>query len=151
VTGTAWLDHEWSSEVLAGGAVGWDWAGLNLDDGGALMAFRMRDSQGSTLWSGGSRRDASGALRRYAPDEVRFVAQRTWHSPRTGANYPVALRLKAGGDTYDLEPLMDDQELDARLSTGSVYWEGAVRAVHDNHVIGRGYLELTGYGQPLQF
>lgn len=151
VTGTAWLDHEWSSEVLAGGAVGWDWAGLNLDDGSALMAFRMRDGGGSTLWAGGSRRDATGTLRHYAPDEVRFVTQRTWHSPRTGADYPVALRLEVGGDAYELLPLMDDQELDARLSTGSVYWEGAVRAARDHLVIGRGYLELTGYGQPLQF
>jgi predicted secreted hydrolase len=151
VTGTAWLDHEWSSQVLAGGAVGWDWTGLNLDDGGALMAFRMRDSHGSTLWAGGSRRDANGVLTRYAPDDVRFVAQRTWHSPLTGADYPVSLRLEVGGDAYDLEPLMDDQELDARLSTGSVYWEGAVRAARDKHVVGRGYLELTGYGQPLRF
>ncbi|MEP6657812.1 MAG: lipocalin-like domain-containing protein, partial [Betaproteobacteria bacterium] len=39
VTGTAWCDHEWSSEVLAGDAAGWDWTGINLADGGALMAF----------------------------------------------------------------------------------------------------------------
>ena len=28
-------------------AVGWDWVGLNLDDGGALMAFRIRDADGA--------------------------------------------------------------------------------------------------------
>src|SRR5262245_26101746 len=43
VTGVAWLDHEWSSEYIAAGASGWDWTGVNFTDGGALMAFRMRD------------------------------------------------------------------------------------------------------------
>jgi len=49
-----------------------------------------------------------------------------------------------------LEPLMDDQELDARTGIGTIYWEGAVRALHAGREIGRGYLELTGYGKPLK-
>ena len=57
VTGTAWLDHEWSSEYMAPEAAGWDWTGINLDDGGALMAFRMRDKAGSALWAGGTLRE----------------------------------------------------------------------------------------------
>jgi predicted secreted hydrolase len=49
-----------------------------------------------------------------------------------------------------LEPLFDDQELDARAGVGVVYWEGAVRASIDGAPIGRGYLELTGYGGALR-
>jgi hypothetical protein len=49
--GQAWLDHEWSSEVLDPRAVGWDWVGLNFDDGSALMAFRMRDKDGRTAFA----------------------------------------------------------------------------------------------------
>ncbi len=49
VRGKAWLDHEWSSEILAPGAVGWDWTGINLDDGGALTAFRIRDRRGKPV------------------------------------------------------------------------------------------------------
>ena len=45
---------------------------------------------------------------------------------------------------------MDDQELDSRASTGTIYWEGAVRALAIGREAGRGYLELTGYGTPLQ-
>jgi predicted secreted hydrolase len=41
--------------------------------------------------------------------------------------------------------MFDDQELDARASTGIVYWEGAVTARQHGRSIGRGYLELTGY------
>ena len=45
---------------------------------------------------------------------------------------------------------MDDQENDARLSTGAIYWEGAIRASESQRPAGRGYLELTGYGARLQ-
>ena len=149
ITGTAWLDHEWSSAALAPEASGWDWIGVNLDDGGALMAFRMRDHAGAALWAGGTFRARDGTSRSFDPAEIRFAAQRRWRSPRTGIEYPVAMRVSAGNDDYALEPLMDDQELDARASTGTVYWEGAVRALRGGREVGRGYLELTGYGKPL--
>jgi predicted secreted hydrolase len=45
---------------------------------------------------------------------------------------------------------MDDQELDSRASTGTIYWEGAVRAFQGNALAGKGYLELTGYWRPVQ-
>jgi len=135
VRGVAWLDHEWSSRYLAPEAAGWDWCGLNLDDGRALMAFRYRDRQGGVY---------------YAPEGTAFTPLRIWRSPRTGVEYPVAMRVAAGGEQYDLTPLMDDQEFDARRSTGTIYWEGAVRALHAGSEVGRGYLELTGYWRPLE-
>ena len=150
VTGTAWLDHEWSSEVMAPDAAGWDWVGINLSDGGALMAFRMRDTSGRALWAGGTLRGADGRSRTLTPDEVRFVQSRLWRSPRTGIDYPVAMAVDAPGVALTLEPLFDDQELDSRASTGTIYWEGAVRAFAAGREIGRGYLELTGYGAPLR-
>lgn len=145
VRGEAWLDHEWSSEYLAPAAVGWDWTGLNLADGGALMAFRIRDDRGAPLWAGGSHRAASGAIRVFEPEAVRFEPVRWWTSPRTGARYPVAMKVSVPGLEIELEPLMDDQELDARESVGAVYWEGAVRAARAARGLGNGYLELTGY------
>jgi predicted secreted hydrolase len=150
VTGTAWLDHEWSSEYLAADATGWDWIGINLDDGGALMAFRIRDRSGGALWAGGSHRAAGGPARAFAPTEIEFTPQRRWRSPRTQIEYPVAMAVRAGDARYLLEPLLDDQELDARASTGTIYWEGAVRAAQAGRRIGQGYLELTGYGRPLK-
>ncbi len=145
VTGSAWLDHEWSSELLAREAVGWDWLGVNLHDGGALMVFRLRDKVGNTYWAGGTHRDAAGRTRSLSRETIAFTPTRRWRSPRTGAQYPVAMRVRAGEFVADLNPLMDDQELDARASTGTVYWEGAVSASRAGKEIGRGYLELTGY------
>ena len=149
VTGQAWLDREWSSDYLGGGAVGWDWTGLNLDDGGALMAFRIRGAGGRQIWAGGSLRRRDGRVVRFTPADVRFDPIRQWRSPRTGALYPVAqrlsVRLPEGVRRLDLMPLFADQELDARRSGMPVYWEGAVRTRG-----GSGYLELTGYAAPLK-
>jgi predicted secreted hydrolase len=149
VAGSAWFDHEWSSEYLAEQAVGWDWTGINLDDGSALMAFRMRAREGGSLWSAATLRTA-GARRTFGPDQVTWTPQRSWRSPRTGATYPVATKVRAGSFEVDLVPMMDDQENDARITTGAVYWEGAVTAVAGGRPVGRGYLELTGYAGKLE-
>jgi len=135
VTGTAWLDHEWSSQYMASEASGWDWCGINLDDGSALMAFQMRGKQGGVA---------------FAPDGVSFEVLKTWKSPRSGTSYPVSMKVKTKERTLILEPLMDDQELDARASTGTIYWEGAVRALEGGKPVGKGYLELTGYWRPMK-
>jgi predicted secreted hydrolase len=150
VTGVSWLDHEWSSEILDASASGWDWAGLNLDDGGALTLFRIRGKQGGSVWAGGSYRARGRPARAFQPGEVAFEPMRRWRSPRTGVEYPVAMRVRAADRTLELIPLMDDQELDSRASTGTLYWEGAVRAMESGRAVGRGYLELTGYFQPLR-
>jgi predicted secreted hydrolase len=145
VKGEAWLDHEWSSEYLPAAAQGWDWLSVNFADGGALMAFRMRATNGGLLWAGGSVRDRHGKLTILEPGDVVFEPGRVWRSPRTGVGYPVAMRVRAGRHELEIEPLMDDQELDSSVSTGVIYWEGAVRAKVDGKMVGRGYLELTGY------
>ncbi|MEA3196085.1 MAG: hypothetical protein QOF32_137 [Gammaproteobacteria bacterium] len=150
VTGEAWLDHEWSSEYLDSQAVGWDWIGIDLDDGGALMAFRIRGAEGEQRWAGGTLRGGDGRVQILQPADVEFRAHREWTSPRTGITYPVQWHVRAGNREFDLEPLLDDQENDTRLSTGAIYWEGAVRAYDQRRLIGRGYLELTGYGERLR-
>ena len=119
VTGTGWLDHEWSHALLAPGAVGWDWIGINLADGGALTAFVLRRADGSVLWGGGSHRPAGGAVRAFAPGEIGFTAGRLWTSPATGARYPVAWTIDTPVGRFGLRALLDAQELDSRASTGA--------------------------------
>lgn len=150
VSGTAWLDHEWSTAYLDPDADGWDWVGASLDDGSALMAFRIRGKDGSKVWAYAGLRDASGRITLYEPEQVHFHPQRTWRSPRTDAAYPVAMRIQTGSTEWLLTPLQDDQELDSRQSTGAVYWEGAVTITRDGKPAGRGYFEMTGYVKPLR-
>jgi len=150
VTGSAWLDHEWSSTLLAANAVGWDWLGANLQDGAALMAFRIRSADGHALWAHAVLRAADGHVTQYAPADVDFTPMRHWRSPRTNTSYPVAMSVRTGDTRWQLTPLLDDQELDSSASTGALYWEGAVTLSRNGQTAGRGYLELTGYGKKLQ-
>ncbi len=158
VTGRAWLDHEWSDEVLHPEAVGWDWIGMNLDDGGALTAFRLRRADGSTLYAGGSFRPAGGATAttptttatRFGPDDVHFTPGRRWASPASNAQYPVAWTVDTPAGRFQVAALFDAQELDSRASTGSFYWEG-LSELRDQQGrrVGIGYLEMTGYASRL--
>ena len=147
-SGRAWFDHEWSTAYLGGGAVGWDWVGINLDDGGALMAFRMRNAQGATLFAHAAWRDARGHVRQFAADEVAFTPIRNWSSPRSRASYPVQIEIRLGELSVRTRPILDDQELSTSRPLPVVYWEGLVRL--EGSLSGRGYLEMTGYAGRLQ-
>ena len=149
--GRAWLDHEWSDEILHPQAVGWDWIGINLFDGSALMAFVLRRADGSVLWAGGSFRAPGQASRIFAPEAVAFVAGRRWRSPASGASYPVHWQVSTPVGSFEVRSLMDAQELDSRASTGTIYWEGLseLRDAQGRRV-GLGYLEMTGYAGALK-
>jgi predicted secreted hydrolase len=167
VTGKAWFDHEWSSDYVDAEALGWDWMGVNMHDGGALMAFRMRDTSGGERWasathrgnrdgsrfptSTGNREASQFSQQTFSRDEVEWTPLRTWRSPRTGVEYPVEWRVQVGDRRYRVEPLLLDAELDSRPTTGILYWEGPIRLLDEasGEEVGRGYLELTGYGGKL--
>lgn len=149
LAGRAWLDHEWSDNVL-GESVGWDWLGVNLDDGRALTLFQLRRKDGSRDWAGGSLRTPGQGDRSFSPQDVQMTPTRHWVSPATGARWPVQWRLKSPAGEMLLTAAFDAQEIDARGSSGLVYWEGAARLFDpQNRPLGAGYLELTGYaGRP---
>ena len=151
----AWLDHEWSQALMHPSAVGWDWIGMNLADGSALTAFRLRDAAGGTVWAGGSFRAGSQggiqAPRIFKATEVSFTPLRYWSSAASQTRYPVAWQINTPSGSYRIQALVDDQELDSRLSTGAIYWEG-LSELQDpqGRKLGMGYLEMTGYHSPLK-
>ena len=163
VSGRAWFDHEWSSDYVDEDALGWDWLGVNLTDGGALMAFRMRDRRGGERWASATLRSPApggageakfagpGELTTFGPEAVHWTPLQSWRSPRTGVTYPVQWRVQVGDRRYRVEPLLLDAELDSRPTTGILYWEGPIRLIDEatGKEAGRGYLELTGYGGKL--
>ncbi|MEI8401696.1 MAG: lipocalin-like domain-containing protein [Alcaligenaceae bacterium] len=148
LSGSAWFDHEWSSSLLMAGAVGWDWIGINLLDGSSLMAFRMRDAEKETLFSEWDWRDARGQVIETRQD-VGWQPLGQWRSPRSLLTYPERFQLRVGERTLLLKPLIPDQEVNAQASTGGFYYEGAVELTETGKLLGRGYLELTGYGKPV--
>jgi predicted secreted hydrolase len=151
VRGRAWLDHEWSDSLLPGGAVGWDWIGMNLDDGSALTAFRLRNAAGDAVWAGGSFRARGGSVQDFGAAAVQFEPLAWWSSAATRARYPVRWRVATPVGPFEVRALLDAQELDARTSTGSVYWEGLAELRDGNGTRrGWGYLEMTGYAGALR-
>ena len=152
VQGRAWLDHEWSDAFVPASAVGWDWIGMNLDDGSALTAFRLRRADGGSVYAGGSlRRAGDDAVRWFGPNDVRFMPGRAWESSASRARYPVTWQVATPAGSFEVHALLDNQELDSRASTGAIYWEG-LSELRDaaGRRVGLGYLEMTGYAAPLR-
>jgi predicted secreted hydrolase len=152
VAGEAWFDHEWSTSALGPGAVGWDWFSLQLDDGRELMLFRIRREDGGVEpVSGGTLVDRDGRAHRLMRDDATIDVLDHWTSPRTRARYPSHWRVRVPSAGLDLvvEPWLADQE----MRTSFVYWEGAVRVqggVSGRPILGRGYVELTGYDRTMR-
>jgi predicted secreted hydrolase len=147
VSGLAWLDREWSTSSLEPGTVGWDWFALHLSDGGSLMFYRLRTTDGAASpFSGGTIVSAEGVRTRLAVDDVTLTPLDYWTSDATSVRYPVAWRLVApkAGIALEIEPYIANQELDLSVR----YWEGAVRGQGSGPggpITAQGYLELAGY------
>jgi predicted secreted hydrolase len=148
VTGTSWLDREWSTSALPDGVVGWDWFALQLDDGWDLMAYALRRGDGSPHpLSEAVLVDPEGHARRLAwGTDITVTPTGAWTSPVDGSVYPSGWRVDvpARGWSLAVTPVLADQELDLAFR----YWEGAVRVVAADGgggTPGRGYVELTGY------
>jgi len=147
VTGRAWLDREWSSQLLGPQQTGWDWFSLHLADGHKLMAFRLRGGgkggdQGEDYLSGtwitpdGKATPLAHDALRLTPLERRTVA---------GREMPIRWRLELPGRGLDL--IVTAPHAERWMDTTVSYWEGEVRVTDrgDGTPRGEGYLEMTGY------
>ncbi len=152
VSGLAWMDHQWGDFISAGG--GWDWFALHLEGGFDATFSRVFDDGGETTLRYGSLLDETGRAVHLTADRFQIDSLAAWTSPRSGATYPARWRLIVPGEGLDLtiEPILADQELDTRASTGVTYWEGAVltRGTRwGTPIAGQGYVELNGYATTL--
>ncbi len=149
VDGISWMDHEFGSDELQDGVVGWDWYSIQLDDRREVMLYVLRRKDGSLVAeSSGSLIDARGRVTYLARGAFSAVASGSWTSPHTGGVYPSGWRVSVPSAHVDvvLTPVLLDQEL-ANTVGGVSYWEGAVDARDgvSGRGLGVGYVELTGY------
>jgi predicted secreted hydrolase len=150
VEGECWMDHEFSSSQLEGDQVGWDWLSLRLDDGRDLMLYHLRREDGGVDFRRATLVEADGRTRYLGPEEWSAEPTRVWRSPESGAPYPVEWRVRVPSARLDLlvEPDRDEQENRSELPSAPTYWEGGVTARDpEGSPVGRGFLELTGYGE----
>lgn len=136
VTGTAWLDREWSSQPLAADQTGWDWFSLSFDSGEKLMGFVLRGPRDytSATWIG-----ADGQAT--ALPNGAFSAQPLDMHRVAGRDIPVVWRVQLPARKVDVT--VSALNPDAWMATSVPYWEGPVQ-ISGTHK-GAGYLEMTGY------
>ncbi len=146
VTGNTWMDHEFSTSALGASALGWDWFGLQFDDGREMMIGQIRLLDGGKdPFFGGLLMDADGTTQYLPSDMITITPTGTWTSPHTGAEYPSGWTItvmpeNGAAINFTATPQLLDQEL---YGGDIAYWEGTVRL--DGDVTGYGYAELTGY------
>ena len=155
VTGTSWMDHEFSSNQLNTEQVGWDWFSVKLDNGTEIMLYLIRLKDGSVEpYSSGTLVRADGSQKHLARRDFSIEPVGEWTSPHTDAAYPAGWVIDLPGQKTRLKisPDLPDQELHHLRSIGSSYWEGSVSVQGTQEgqpVSGKGYAELVGYTQQL--
>jgi predicted secreted hydrolase len=150
VRGRSWMDKEFGSNQLGEGQVGWDWFSLGLDDGRDLMLYLLRREDGTVDFASGTIVGPGGEVRYLTSEDFTVRSTDTWTSPVTDAEYPSRWSIEVVSENLaiEVEPEMLDQENVSHLTGGLFYWEGAVRVSGESGgEAGRGYVELTGYGE----
>ena len=156
LTGLAWMDHEFFTQQMNTSLSGWDWFAIQLDNNEELMLYRLRGKSGQpTSFSSGTYIDSLGKPYFLNISRISLSPGSIWHSPASGGNYPLAWQISVPSLGLQLseQTLLANQELFTPNSVSPTYWEGAVTyegKIHDKPVKGVGYLELTGYTQPLR-
>jgi predicted secreted hydrolase len=147
VTGSSWMDHEFSTSVLSEEQVGWDWFSIQLDNGYELMLFQIRQADGTIdPFSSGTLIAPDGNTQTLQKSDFNVAVRDEWQSPNSGGIYPAGwdIEIKSPEIRLRITPLQSDQELNLAYT----YWEGAVDInglFKEQAVTGVGYTELTGY------
>jgi predicted secreted hydrolase len=155
VRGTCWLDREFGSRIFPPIVEGWDWFSLRLDNGFDLMILRVRQAGTDALAAAhGTLVAPDGSPECLGEEDLRTHVTGSWPSPVSGARYPMGWRIQvpAHRAEFEVQPLVENHEINAEPFWRLDYWEGPVRVggrMGDADVAGRGYVELTGYAQPI--
>lgn len=148
ISGQAWFDHGWCRAALIDEAAGMDWFGLHMNDGSVLMLMRMRKPDGTPHLQVATVRRRGQPDMVFGPGDIKLSPLALWHSPSTGADYPVAWQLELGGMHYIVKARIKSQEMDGGSGIGDVVWEGLCD-VQDvaGQQLGAGILEMSGYAK----
>lgn len=165
VGGQGWFDHQWGNSWVAQNN-GWDWWGVQLDDGTDILFFRQRDlATGKVFFPLATFMDKDGnqsVTRKivFQPDPHSL-----WKSPKTGVTYPLAWRVTFPEKhlSLNINAVVRNQEMQI-LGPGGGIWEGlcsvkSLQASFDAQgrydggfviggVEGVAYMELVGYNSP---
>ena len=156
VTGSSWMDREFSSNPLNPSLVGWDWFSLKLDNQTEIMLYQLRTKDGTIdPHSSGTFIAADQNYHHLTLDKFTISPKGSWVSKHTNATYPSKwdINLPESDIKLQIKPDFSDQELYNLRSISGSYWEGSVSikgSVAGKPVTGKGYVELVGYEKALK-
>jgi len=138
VTGSAWLDREWSSQPLTANQTGWDWFSLHLESGAQVMLYRMRQKEGAPYLTG-TWINADGGTEPLASEDIVLAPGETTRVE--GHDMPTRWSVKIPGKGIDITAAALNPN--AWMNLRIPYWEGPITLTGSHK--GVGYLEMTGY------
>lgn len=138
VTGKAWFDQEWTSQLLDTATLGWDWLSLHLQDGSKIMAFRMRLNDQKDHITG-SYISPNGELTSLAPESIQLTPQQ--YTEVNNKRLPLEWRLAVPSRNIDIQ--IQSRKAEQWNPAFVSYYEGMVEFSGTHS--GEGFLELTGY------
>lgn len=156
ITGTSWMDREFSSDQLNPKLVGWDWFSLKLENNTEIMLYQLRRKDGGVdPFSSGTLVSSNGAARHLKKEKFTVEIADNWTSKKTQTTYPAGwvITLADSKTRLTVQPDLADQELFNLRSISGSYWEGSVSiegTFEGQPVQGKGYVELVGYQTPLK-
>ncbi len=135
VSGHAWMDREWTSELPKG----WDWFSIHFSNGQKLMLYRFTDSTGHEL-SAGTWINADGTYRVLSNEDLSLQPLPESKLP-SGHAVPTGwlIRVKNENLSVKTTPLNPN----SWMPTSFPYWEGPI--IVSGSQEGEGYLEMVGY------
>ncbi|MDH5921214.1 carotenoid 1,2-hydratase [Vibrio splendidus] len=140
VSGTGWIDREWSSQFLLDSQQGWDWFALRLNDKTSLVVFQLRNSTtGEASYSHARlmNQDGSGITIKQQDISLTAINQ----TEIDGRDYPTEWQISIPRQQIKLT--VSALNPNAKMPLSVPYWEGPV-LIKGTHS-GSGYMELTGY------
>jgi len=150
--GQGWFDHQWGNSWVASNN-GWDWWGVQLDDGTDILFFRQRDLKtGRVFFPLATFMDKNGhqsVTRKivFTPDPKAY-----WKSPKSGVTYPLGWTVRFPEKNLSLHIIakVQAQEMPI-LGPGAGIWEGMCSVIgwpSSKPIGGVAYMELVGYSSP---
>ena len=168
--GQGWFDHQWGNSWVASND-GWDWWGVQLDDGTDILFFRQRDLKtGRIFYPLATFMDKDG--HQSVTTKIVFTpeAKSRWKSLKSGVTYPLGWTVTFPDKNLSLHITAEVQNQEMPiLGPGAGIWEGVCDVTADAYQFitpnsysfaeaqkfgaslrkrGIAYMELVGYGSP---
>lgn len=139
VTGNAWYDHEWSSQLLGGDFTGWDWFSMHLQGNQKLMLFTLKSESPDkpSIWHG-SYLDEKGRQFNLTDAQITVTDQQQMQVHGKRFTQQWLIEIPDYGLELSAEVVKQDQYNTGLFS----YYEGAIVITGSHH--GAGFVEMTG-------